>query len=133
MDAYAERWRKKKALETEVKALDGEIEGLREAAIAFAAKEGVQVIAGTDARLRVTGRDCVVSPKKGTEERAALEAKLRDLGVWDEVAGLDPFALEDAVMAGKWAPGVLDALKAYLRTEKRYTVSLTTKAESNEE
>jgi putative RecB family exonuclease len=132
VDAYAERWRKKRALETEVKALDGEIEGLREAAIAFAAKEGVQVIAGTDARLRVTGRDCVVSPKKGTEERAALEAKLRDLGVWDEVAALDPYALEEVVMTGKWAPDVLDALKAYLKTEKRYALTLATKTEGDE-
>jgi hypothetical protein len=124
VDAYAERWRKKKALEAEVKALEGEIEGLREAAISFAEKEGVQVIAGSDARLRVTGRDCVVSPKKGTEERAALEAELRRLGVWDEVAMLDPFALEDAVMVGKWGAGALDALKSYVKTEKRWTLTV---------
>ena len=36
VDAYAERWRKKKALETEEKALNEEIDGLRDAAIAFA-------------------------------------------------------------------------------------------------
>jgi CRISPR/Cas system-associated exonuclease Cas4 (RecB family) len=87
-------------------------------------REGVQVIAGTDARLRVTGKEAVVSPRKGTEERAALEAKLRELRVWDEVAALDIYALEDAVLAGKWGEEVVEALKAYISLEKRYTVTL---------
>jgi putative RecB family exonuclease len=124
VDAYAERWRKKKELEAENKAVEGELEELRKAAIAFAEKEGVQVIAGTEARLRVTGRERVVSPAKGTEERAELEQELRKLGVWDEVAMLDPFALEDAVAAGKWGAEVIEKLKAYISIEKRYTVTL---------
>jgi putative RecB family exonuclease len=127
VDAYAERWRKKKDLEAGEKAVDAELEELRKAAIAFAEKEGVQVIAGTDARLRVTGKDRIVSPGKGTEERAALEQELRDLGVWNEVAMLDPFALEDAVAAKKWSPEILEKIKAYLSTEKRYTLTLNDK------
>jgi putative RecB family exonuclease len=124
VDAYAERWRRKKKLDAETKAIDGELEGLREAAIAFAEKEGVQVIAGMGAQLRVTGKDRIVSPGKGTEERAELEVRLRELGVWDEVAMLDSFALEDAVAAKKWSPDVLEALKAYVSVEKRWTVTL---------
>jgi putative RecB family exonuclease len=127
VDAYAERWRKKKELEAGEEAVDAELEELRKAAIAFAEKEGVQVIAGTDARLRVTGKDRIVSPGKGTEERAELEGELKELGVWDEVAMLDPFALEDAVAAGKWSPEILEKIKAYLSTEKRYTLTLNDK------
>jgi putative RecB family exonuclease len=124
VDAYAERWRKKKEIEAEKDAVEREMEELRKAAIAFAEKEGVQVIAGTGARLRVTGKESVVSPRKGTEERAALEAKLRELCVWDEVAALDIYALEDAVLAGKWGEKVVEILKAYISLEKRYTVTL---------
>jgi putative RecB family exonuclease len=124
VDAYAERWRKKREIEAEKDAIETEMDGLREAAIAFAEKEGVQVIAGTDARMRVTSRDAVVSPKKGTEERQALEAELRRLGVWDEVAALDTYALEDAVLAGKWGPQAVKALEAYISLEKRWTVTL---------
>jgi putative RecB family exonuclease len=127
VDAYAERWRKKKELEAGEKAVDAELEELRKSAIAFADKEGVQVIAGTDARLRVTGKDLIVSPGKGTEERAELEGELKELGVWDEVAMLDPFALEDAVAAKKWSPEILEKIKAYLSTEKRYTLTLNDK------
>jgi putative RecB family exonuclease len=130
VDAYAERWRKKKDLEAEAKTLETEMEALRQAAIGYAEREGVQVIAGSDARLRITSRDAVVSPKKGTEERAGLEARLRDLRVWDEVAALDPYALEDAVLAGKWGEEVVEVLKAFISLEKRYTVTLKERGET---
>ncbi len=129
VDAYAERWRKKKELEAEKDEVEKEMAAIREAAIAFAEKEGVQVIAGTGARLRVTGKDRIVSPGKGTEERKALEAELRRLGVWEEVAALDPYALEDAVTAGKWGPEAVAALEAWLKTEKRWTVTLSERVE----
>jgi len=124
VDAYAERWRKKKELEAEIKGVEGELDKIRDAAIAFAEKESVQVIAGTEARLRVTGKERVVSPGKGTEGRAALEQELRAAGIWDEVAALDPFALEKAVAEKKWGPEINERLRAYLSTEKRYTVTL---------
>ena len=124
VDAYAARWRKKKELEAEIKRVEGELDEIKDAAIAFAEKESVQVIAGTEARLRVTGKERVVSPAKGSAEREALERELRAAGVWDEVAALDPFALEKAVAEGKWGPEVLERLKAYISTEKRYTVTL---------
>jgi len=124
VDAYAERWRRKRELEEEQRTVDEELEKVRAAAIAFAEREGVQVIAGTGRRLRVTGRERVVSPAKGSEEREALEKELRALGVWDEVAMLDPFTLEKAVAEGKWEGEVLERIRTYVRTEKRYTVTL---------
>jgi len=129
VDAYAERWRKKKELEAEIKGVEGEIDELRDAAISFAEKEGVLVIAGTEARLRVTGKERVVSPAKGSVEREALERELRAAGVWDEVAALDPFALEKGMAEKKWAPAVLERIKAYVSTEKRYTVTLKEQSE----
>jgi len=124
VDAYAERWRKKRGLEAEAKAVEVELEEIRDAAISFAEKEDVQVIGGTDARLRVTGKERVVAPGKGSGDREALERELRAAGVWDEVATLDTSALEKAVAEGRWAGDVLERIKAYLSTEKRYTVTL---------
>jgi putative RecB family exonuclease len=124
VDAYAERWRKKRGLDTEVKTVDAELEEIRKAAIEFAEREEIQIIAGTDARLRVTGKDRVVSPNKGSEAREALERELRAAGVWDEVSTLDALALERAVAEGRWADDVLARIKEYISTEKRYTVTL---------
>ncbi len=124
VDAYAERWRKKRNLDAEVKTVEGELEEIRKAAIEFARREEVQVIAGTDARLRVTGKDRVVSPNKGSEAREALERELRAAGVWDEVSTLDASALERAVAEGRWADDVLVRIREYISTEQRYTVTL---------
>ena len=122
VDAYAERWRKKKELKAEMESVEKEMEGLKGAAIAFAEKEGVQVIAGTDARLRVTGKERIVLPGKGTEARKALEAELLRQGVWDEVVDLDTEALEKAIADERWGADALDTLKALVKTEKRWTV-----------
>lgn len=124
VDSYAEKWRKKREIEAEAKSLEAEMEALRDAAIAFAEKEGVQVIAGTDAKLRVTSREAVASPKKGTEERTALEGKLRELRVWDEVVALDQHALEEAVLAGKWGADIVAVLEPYIHLEKRWTLTV---------
>ena len=124
VDAYAVRWRKKRELEAAMRAVEGELGEIRDAAIAFAEKEGVQVISGTDAKLRLSGKDRFVSPPKGSPDREALEKELRALGVWDEVAMLDPYALEKAVAEGQWEGAVLERVRAYLKAEKRYTVTL---------
>lgn len=126
VDAFAERWRVRRDLEARMRAVDEELEKIREAAISFAEKEGVQVIAGTETRLRVTGKDRIISPAKGSEEREKLEAELKRLGIWEEVAMLDPYALEKAVAEekGKWTGEVLERLRAYIRREKRYVVVL---------
>jgi putative RecB family exonuclease len=124
VDAYAEAWARKQEVDASKTAVDEELDALRDAAIAFAEREGVNVIGGTDRRLRVTGRDRTVSPAKGSEEREALEGELRALGVWDDVVALDTFALDRAIAEGRWDAATIDRIKAYIRTEKRWTVTL---------
>jgi len=131
VDAYAERWRRKKALEgetkkveVEIKKLEGEIKEIRDAAIAFAKNEGVSVIAGTDARLRVSGKRLLTWPARGTAEREALEEELRAAGIWDEVATLDADALDRAIAQDRWPDDLRDRLKKHRLPEKRYTVTL---------
>ncbi|MBN2199117.1 MAG: PD-(D/E)XK nuclease family protein [Candidatus Aminicenantes bacterium] len=132
VDAYAERWRKKRVLEAEKEVVEKDLEKLREAAVAFAEKEGVRVIAGSDARLRVNGKEKIVSPGKGTAEREALEKELRELGVWDEVSTLDPYALERALAEGRWAGETLERVRSYVAAEKRWTVTLRENAKEDE-
>jgi putative RecB family exonuclease len=124
VDAYAELWAKRKALDAEKEAFEEELEKIREAAIAFAEREGVSVIAGTGRRLRVTGKERLVLPEKGSEGWEALKCELRAAGLWDEVATPDPFALEKAMAEKKLGPDVLERIKAYLGKERRYTVTL---------
>jgi len=124
VNAYAERWRKKRGLEAEVKAVELELDEIRDAAIAFAEKEGAQVIKGENAQLRVTGKERLVAPGKGTEERAALEREIKAAGFWEEVSSLDLSALEEALADKKWAGDILGRIKAYLHMERRHKVKL---------
>jgi RecB family exonuclease len=125
VDAYLEKWREKRGLEVRVRDVEKELDTIRDAAIDFAEKDGVQVIGGSNARLRVTGKDRVVAPGKGSEEREDLERELRAAGVWDEVSTLDAAALEKAIGEGKWPAETLERIRAYLSTEKRYQVILS--------
>ncbi|MGB9006767.1 MAG: PD-(D/E)XK nuclease family protein, partial [Candidatus Aminicenantales bacterium] len=124
VDAYAELYRKKKEMEAEVAVVEKELTEVRDAAIKFAEREGVSVIAGTGQKLRVTGGVRLSAPAKGSKERAELEGELRALGIWDEVATLDTSALEKAVKEGRWSEKILARVKAYVSTEKRYAVKL---------
>jgi len=124
VDAYAERWRRKRTLAAEVEVVEEEMEEIKEAAVALAEKENIQVIAGSDARLRVTGREKFDPPMKGTTEREALERELRELGVWDEVAALDTFALERALAEDRWNGETLERVKSFGTFVKRWTVTL---------
>jgi putative RecB family exonuclease len=133
VDAYAEKWRKKKELDAAKDTLDKEMEAIREAAIAFAGKEGVQVIAGTGARLRVTEKDRLVSPNKGTEERQGLERELKRLGLWDQVVQLDPNVLEKAMTEGDWTAEAKVVIEPHLRREKHYTVTLSEAKDSRKD
>jgi putative RecB family exonuclease len=123
-DAYAERWRKKKELEAQVSEIEAEMEGIRAAAIAFAEREGVQAIAGSDATLKVRGRDHLVTPKKGTDERGALESELRATGVWDTMSTLDQKALEKAMEEGGLRADIADRISRYVSIERRWSVRL---------
>jgi putative RecB family exonuclease len=123
-DAYAEKWRKKRELDTQVEAIEEELGALKEAAVAFAEKEGLQAIAGFGATLRVKGREHLVTPKKGTAERDALESELRAAGVWDKLSTLDPKSFEKALEAGEWGAEIAERIRRYVSTEKRWTVRL---------
>jgi len=133
VDAFTGLHRKRQQVEAEAAVIERELAEVRDAAIQFAEREGVSVIAGTRGQLRVTGREAVVSPGKGSEERAALESELKALGVWDEVATIDTAALEKAVKEGRWSAEVLARIKAYISTEKRYSVRLKEEKEEKEE
>jgi hypothetical protein len=79
--------------------------------------------AGTYKSQRYTQLD-QINKRNVAQLKPAWVYQLRAAGVWDEVAALDPFALEKAFAEKKWAPEVLERLRAYLSTEKRYTVTL---------
>lgn len=91
--------------------IDAEIDEVKQALVGFADSTGAQVVVGSDHKVTVKGERQLRIAAKGTEERARLEAKVRELGKWDEVTGLDSRALGSAIGAGRWDEATCKALE----------------------
>lgn len=95
-----DRWTALDAKRLELKAaieeIEAGIEEVREALVAFAEREGVEVVAGREREATVRRSESVVFPRKTVEtgEATALEAQLRASRWWGEASALDRAALK---------------------------------------
>lgn len=76
------------------KELSGKITAVKKDLTAFSRQLGVTAIVGDESRVTIRESDSVTVPKKGSPERGALEEKLRNLGIYDELLTLDAFAVK---------------------------------------
>jgi putative RecB family exonuclease len=104
---------------------DARMELLKEAILAYANREGVEVIRGSDRKLRVKTELKPKFPAKGDEEREALEMLLKSAGAWDDVSTLDIYALARALKGSKLNEALLNNLRPFVSTEKSYRFSLS--------
>lgn len=95
--------------------IESEIEQVKAALISYAEANDVEVIVGSDHRVRVKKEAGLSAPRKGTAERDLLEERLRELGRWDEVTCLDVRALVGMICDGTWDEKTCDALSEFLR------------------
>ncbi len=97
----------------------------KEAVIKYAEKEKIEVIRGSGNKLKITEKQKVSCPSKGSQERQELESILRQANKWDEVSDLDTFALRRAISEGKWDKKILDKIKQFLKIETKKSISLS--------
>lgn len=124
-NAFAKLTAKKKEIQQEIDKIDEELEKIKEAVIKYAKKEGVEVIKGSDNKLKVSEKQKVSAPSKGSPEREKLENMLHDVNKWDEVSGLDTHALEKAISEADWDKKLVDKVKKFLTFETKTSVSLS--------
>lgn len=94
---------KKKEYKEEIKKIDDELGKLKEAVIKYAASEGLEIIMGSDHKLKISQKQKVfILGKKGSNERKALEEILRKLNKMEEVSTLDTHTLERIIKEGDW-------------------------------
>lgn len=125
VNAYAEVSAKKKGLKENIDTLDEELEKIKEAVIKYGEKENIEVIRGSNNKLKISQKQKVTSPAKGSPERLELENILREINKWGEVSDLDIFAMEKVINEGKWDKGILDKIKKFLKIEVKKNVSLS--------
>ena len=89
--------------------------GQNQQAIHFGAKkEGIEVIKGSDNKLKISEKQKISSPPKGSPEREELIKILRDINKWDEVSDLDPYAIEKAINEARWDKKIVDKINKFL-------------------
>ena len=115
VNRYAELKAKQKQVKLDLYA---EIEKLEEAITKFAEKEGVDVVFGSNNKVKVKTQSRFACPSKNSKERLELEQILRDSGKWDEVAQLDTAAINKIIQDNTWDDEILDLLKEYVKLDE---------------
>lgn len=125
VNTYAEVSGKKKELKENIDAFDEKLEKIKEAVIKYAEKEGIEVIRGSGHKLKISQKQKITSPPKGSAERQGLEDILREINKWEEVCDLDIHAMEKTINEEKWDKGIIDRIKKFIKIEVKKSVSLS--------
>ncbi len=132
VNTFAKFTAKKREHKEEIDKIDEEIDKVKEAAIKYAEKEGVDVIRGSDNKLKVSEKQKISCPPKGSEERKKLEMVLKESDKWDEVSDIDARAVEKAINEERWDKRIINKIKEFLKIETKKSVSLS-KLQNKEE
>ena len=79
----------KKEKQTAVLRYDEELQKLEEALLAYAKKEGIEVIKGKDHKIRIRFSESYKFPPKGDPRRESLDELMKKSGKWMEVSDLN--------------------------------------------
>jgi len=115
VNRYAELQNKKKQINLDLYA---EIEKLEEAIVKFAEKENVDVVFGSNNKVKVKTQTRFACPSKSSKERLEMEQIIREKGKWDEVAQLDTSAINKIMQENSWDKELIEALKKYVTFEE---------------
>jgi putative RecB family exonuclease len=122
VNEYARLYDEKKEL---TERIDSRLELLREAIVAFAKRENVEAIRGSDRKMKVKIETKPKFPAKGDDEREALELLLKSAGAWDDLSTLDTFALVRALKGKKLDPALVSNLREFMTTEESCRITLS--------
>lgn len=125
VNTFAKLAAKKREHKEEIDKIDEEIDKVKDAAIKYAEKEGVDVIRGSDNKLKVSEKQKISCPPKGSEERKELEMALKESDKWEEVSDIDTRAVEKAINEERWDKRIINKIKGFLKAETRKSVSLS--------
>ena len=113
VNRYVEKSMEKKKL---VDNIDAELELLKEAIVAYAKREGVEIIRGNDKKLLVKVEEKPHFPSKEEKERETLDAIIKEAGKWEEVSDLNVHALSKSLIG--WSPELIGKIREFRKMEE---------------
>lgn len=105
--------------------IDEEREKVKEAILDYARKEQVELIKGSDRKVRVRFDKKLKFPGKSEAERQDLDKAIKAAGKWLEVSQLDTTALTQVIEQSLWDIELIDEVIKYGRIEESSSVYLS--------
>lgn len=120
VDRWAELDAKRKGLQDQQASLENEIEEIRQALVAIAQRDGLELIAGREKEVTITASDRVLFPRKGQEPEKAqeLEAALQATPWWQQLSSLNAAELRTAWESAETSPGLRRILEQFAWLEQ---------------
>ena len=91
----------------------------------YAGNIGVEVVMGSDHKLKISLSEKINVPGKGTKERESLIELLSQLNRLEEVSAFDVAELKKAIKEEKWDSDILDEIKKFVEIETVKSVRLS--------
>lgn len=122
VNRYAELMAKKNKI---VKEVEEEVEKLKKALIAYAQKEGVEIIYGSDSKLKIKVKEAYQFPLKSDPRRGDLERLVKESGEWIQFSDLNLSAVSEALQAQRIPEKLREQIIKFAELDKSYRFYLS--------
>jgi len=122
INQYVEMKEKKRLFNEEV---DVELAKMEEALYAYARREELDAIFGSDHVAKVKMEVKEKYPLKGDPSRRTLEEMIKKAGKWMEVSDLSPWMLARIMSRGGWPPSLVNRVKEFSTVEESRSIAVS--------
>ena len=105
--------------------IDAELTRVEEALFAYAQREELEAIYGSDHVAKIKTEMKEKYPLKGDPNRKALDEFIKNAGKWMEVSDLNPWMLARILERGGWPPSLAKKVKEFSTVEKNRSIALS--------
>src|SRR4030067_999456 len=122
VNQYVELKERKRLLNEEV---DAELAKIEEGLYAYAQKEELEAIFGSDHVAKVKIEMKEKYPLKSDPHRKMLDEIIKKAGKWMEVSDLNPWMLARVIGRGGWPPSLVNKVKEFSTVEESRSITIT--------
>ncbi len=112
-------------LREEASEIGEEMDKVKEAILDYARREEVEVIKGSDRKVRVKFDEKLKFPGKSEIERRELDDAIKQAGMWMDVSQLDTTSLNRVIENSLWSEELINQVLKYGRIEETSAVYLS--------
>jgi hypothetical protein len=122
VNRYVELKERKRVWNEEI---DAELAKVEEALYAFAQREELEAIFGSDhvAKIKIETKEKY--PLKGDPHRKVLDEIVKNAGKWMEVSDLNPWMLARVIGRGGWPPSLVKKVKEFSTFEESRSITVS--------